>query len=393
MLLSTALILTVGIVFGGICRKIHLPPLVGMIAGGILIGSYGLDLLDPSMQAVSADIRRAALIVILIRAGLKLNLSDLKKTGRPGVLMCFVPACFEILGMILLAPIMLGMSHVEAAILGAVTGAVSPAVIVPRMIKLIDEKRGTDKAIPQMILAGASVDDVFVIVMFTAFTGVIQGEKISAMSIASIPISLFTGIIIGILSGYILSVIYKRISISPVIAVLIILSAGFALSAAENSFGKMIPFASMIAVMCMGIGVKRKAPQKAVVLSEKFGSIWSAAEIFLFVLVGACVSVDSLKNAGLRALLLLLCVLAFRAAGVVLCLAFTKLNKREKLFCVIAYMPKATVQAAIGGIPLAMGLACGESVLAVSVLAILLTAPLGALAIDMSYKKLLSEKR
>ena len=393
MLLSTALILTVGIVFGGICRKIHLPPLVGMIAGGILIGSYGLDLLDPSMQAVSADIRRAALIVILIRAGLKLNLSDLKKTGRPGVLMCFVPACFEIAGMILLAPIMLGMSHVEAAILGAVTGAVSPAVIVPRMIKLIDEKRGTDKAIPQMILAGASVDDVFVIVMFTAFTGVRQGEKISAMSIASIPISLFTGIIIGILSGYILSVIYKRISISPVIAVLIILSAGFALSAAENSFGKMIPFASMIAVMCMGIGVKRKAPQKAVVLSEKFGSIWSAAEIFLFVLVGACVSVDSLKNAGLRALLLLLCVLAFRAAGVVLCLAFTKLNKREKLFCVIAYMPKATVQAAIGGIPLAMGLACGESVLAVSVLAILLTAPLGALAIDMSYKKLLSEKR
>ncbi len=393
MLLSTALILTVGIVFGGICRKIHLPPLVGMIAGGILIGSYGLDLLEPSMQAISSDIRRAALIVILIRAGLKLNLSDLKKAGRPGVLMCFVPACFEIAGMILLAPIMLGMSHVEAAILGAVTGAVSPAVIVPRMIKLIDEKRGTDKAIPQMILAGASVDDVFVIVMFTAFTGVIQGEKISAMSIASIPISLFTGIIIGILSGYILSVIYKRISISPVIAVLIILSAGFALSAAENSFGKMIPFASMIAVMCMGIGVKRKAPQKAVVLSEKFGSIWSAAEIFLFVLVGACVSVDSLKNAGSRALLLLLCVLVFRAVGVVLCLAFTKLNKREKLFCVIAYMPKATVQAAIGGIPLAMGLACGESVLAVSVLAILLTAPLGALAIDMSYKKLLSEKR
>ena len=390
MLLSIALVLIVGIVFGGLCRKIHFPPLFGMILGGILIGPYVLNLLDPAMHAVSADIRKAALIVILIRAGLKLNLSDLKKAGRPSIMMCFLPACFEIAGMILLAPRLLGLSYPEAAVLGAVTGAVSPAVIVPRMIRLIDEKQGTDKAIPQMILAGASVDDVFVIVMFTAFTGIVQGEKFSAAEILNVPLSIFTGIVIGLTVGFILSLAYKYLKPNPIISSLVMLSVGFLLSCAESNFADVFPFASMIAVMCMGTVVKRKLPDTAVVMSEKFGSLWTGAEIFLFVPVGACVSVNSLQNAGAKTILLLLCVLCFRAVGVALCMAFTPLNFKERLFCVIAYLPKATVQAAIGGIPLAMGLACGEQVLAVSVIAILLTAPMGAFAIDLSYKKLLS---
>ena len=392
VLLSAALILFIGITLGGLCAKIHLPPLVGMIAGGILIGPYVLNLLDPNMLLISPDIRKAALIVILIRAGLKLNLSDLKKAGVSGILMCFVPACFEMAGMVLLAPPVLGILRVEAALLGAVTGAVSPAVIVPRMIRLIDEKRGSDKAVPQMILAGASADDVFAIVMFTSFLGIMQGEKISVMDFAGIPISLITGIAVGIVSGYFLALVYKKTRLSPIISVLIILMSGFALSAAESNFGEIVPFASMIAVMCMGIGVKRKAADTAAIMTEKFSSIWIAAEIFLFVLVGSCVSTDSLKNTGVQAVLLVIGALVFRAAGVILSLAFTKLDIKEKLFCIIAYMPKATVQAAIGGIPLAMGLACGDIVLAVSVTAILFTAPLGALGIDMTYKKLLREE-
>lgn len=390
MLLSIALIFTVGLSLGWICQKINFPSLFGMLIGGVLIGPYVLDLLDGGILAISSDIRRAALIVILIRAGLKLNLSDLKKVGRPAVLMCFLPACFEIAAMVLFAPHLLGITIVDAAIMGAVVGAVSPAVIVPRMIKLIDEGRGAQKAIPQMILAGASVDDVFVIVLFTTFTGLAQGGSISIKSLINIPLSIALGATVGFAVGYLLSAWLGRFTVNPLIGMITVLSASFALSAFESYYGETVPFASMIAVMSAGMAIKLKDPKTAAKLAEKFSSMWVIAEIFLFVLVGASVSIYSAADAGFTVILLLIAVLLFRMEGVFVCLLFTKLDMRERLFCMIAYTPKATVQAAIGGVPLAMGLPCGEIVLTVSVIAILLTAPLGAFGIDLTYNKLLN---
>lgn len=392
MLLSIALIIVVGLIFGWLCKKIHFPSLFGMIIGGIIIGPYALNLIDGSVLNISSDIRRAALIIILLRAGLKLNLSDLKKVGRPAVLMCFVPACFEVVGMLVFAPTLLGISMLDAAIMGAVVGAVSPAVIVPRMIRLIDEGYGTDKGIPQMILAGASVDDVFVIVLFTTFTGLAQGGSVSVMSFINIPISIALGAAAGIITGIILALILNKIKVEQIVQVIVILAVSFALNAFEDSFSGVIPFAALIAVMCVGIGIKRKADKTAAKLSEKFNMLWNVAEIFLFVLVGASVAIDGALDAGITSVILLFAVLVFRMAGVFICLLFTKLNIRERLFCMIAYTPKATVQAAIGGLPLAMGLACGEIVLTVSVISILITAPLGAFGIDLMYKRLLSKK-
>ncbi len=391
MLLSIALIFAVGSFFGWICRKIRFPALFGMIIGGIIIGPYALNLIDGSMLGISSDIRRIALIIILIRAGLKLNLSDLKKVGRPALMMCFVPACFEIIGMVLLAPALLGVSLLEAAIMGAVVGAVSPAVIVPRMIKLIDEGYGTKKGIPQMILAGASVDDVFVIVLFTTFTALAQGQNFSALSLVSIPLSIISGAVIGLLAGLAFAFVFGKIKADGVFQVMILLSLAFLMNWAEDAFYEIIPFAALVAIMFAGIGIKRKSDSIAVVLSGKFNSLWKVAEIFLFVLVGASVVVDSAMNAGIASVILLLGVLVFRMCGVFICLMFTKLNVKERLFCMIAYTPKATVQAAIGGLPLAMGLPCGEIVLTVSVIAILLTAPLGAFGIGLTYKKFLEK--
>jgi len=390
MILSIAVILASGLLLGTACKKIHVPGLFGMIIAGMIIGPYALDLIDPSILNISADIRRIALIIILIRAGLKLNIADLKKVGRPAVLMCFVPACLEMIGMVIFAPLVLGMSYLDAAILGAVIGAVSPAVVVPRMIKLIDGGYGTDKGIPQMILAGASVDDVFVIVMFTAFTGLAQGRKVSVMSFVNIPLSIALGIAAGFLAGFVLFKWFADIKPAPVIMTVILLTAAFGLSAVETGF-PAIPFASLIAIMCMGMAIKRKDPDTAVKLSGQYDKIWTVAEIFLFVLVGASVAIDHAGDVGLRAIALVLAVLVFRMLGVFLCVLGTKLKFKEKLFCMIAYTPKATVQAAIGGLPLAMGLACGETVLTVSVAAILLTAPLGAFGIDLTYKKWLEK--
>lgn len=392
MLFSIALIIAVGLIFGQICKIIHFPSLFGMIIGGIIIGPYALNLIDGSILTISSDIRRIALIIILLRAGLKLNVSDLKKVGRPAVLMCFVPACLEVLGMILLAPRLLGVSVLDAAIMGAVVGAVSPAVIVPRMIRLIDEGYGTEKGIPQMILAGASVDDVFVIVLFTTFTGLAQGESVSVMSFVNIPVSIVLGAAAGVLIGLLIALIAGKLKLDSVVWVMILLAISFGLNTVEDKFSSLMPFAALIAIMCLGIGIKKKSDSMAVKLSEKFNSLWKLAEIFLFVLVGASVAVNSALKAGGMAILLLFVILLFRMAGVFLCLLFTKLNFREKLFCMIAYTPKATVQAAIGGLPLAMGLPCGEIVLTVSVIAILLTAPLGAFGIDLTYKKFLEKQ-
>ena len=389
MLLSITYILFFGLLFGWICKKLHLPALFGMILAGILIGPYVLNLLDSSILDISAQIRKIALVIILVRAGLKLSLADLKKVGRPAILLCFLPATAELLGMLLLAPKLLGISVLEAAVLGSVVAAVSPAVVVPGMIKLIDKGYGTDKGIPQMILAGASVDDVFVIVLFTTFTGMAQHDTVSVMQFVNIPISLITGISIGLLAGMGLTVLFDKIHQRDMVRVLIVMGCSLLLVSVEDRLSGIVPFASLIAVMCLGMAVRMKKEDLAKRLSQTYDKLWVGAEIFLFVLVGASVQIESAKSAGLKSIVLIFGVLLFRMIGVYLCVLGTKLNAKERLFCMLAYIPKATVQAAIGGVPLAMGLACGNMVLTVSVISILITAPLGAFFIDWTYKKCL----
>ena len=392
MLLSVGLILLVGMSLGWLCQKLKLPNLLGLLLTGVLLGPYVLDLLDPSILNISSELRKIALIIILTRAGLGLDISGLKKIGRPAILMCFVPASFELLGMIQIAPKLMGMSLLEAAIMGSVLAAVSPAVVVPRMVKLTDEGYGTVQGIPQLILAGASVDDVYVIVLFSTFTGMMQGNKASVLNFVNIPVSIILGIAIGLTAGYALAFFFKKVHLRDTTKVLIILSISFLLAAAEDHLATSITFSSLIAIMFLGVGLQKKREEVAKRLSAKFSKLWVAAEVFLFVLVGATVNIGYLGNVGIKALLLIIGALAFRMIGVFVCLLGTKLNAKERLFSMLAYTPKATVQAAIGGIPLAMGFACGETVLTVAVLAIVLTAPLGAFAIDLSYKKLLKRE-
>lgn len=389
MLLSIALILVVGMAMGWICRKVKLPSLLGMLLTGIVLGPYVLNLLDDSILSISSELRKIALIIILTRAGLGLDLTGLKKIGRPAVFMCFVPASFEMLGMILLAPKIMGVSVLEAAVMGAVLAAVSPAVVVPRMVKLMEEGYGTKQGIPQLILAGASVDDVYVIVLFSTFLGMMQGKGVSAVSFINIPVSILLGIAIGLILGAALSLYFEKVHIRDTAKVLIILSISFFLVVIEDTLMTPITFSALIAIMFIGIGLKKKREVVAVRLSAKYGKLWVASEIFLFVLVGATVNITYLKNVGVKALILIAGALIFRMLGVLVCLTKTEFTGKERLFVMMAYTPKATVQAAIGGIPLSLGLACGDIVLTVAVLAIVLTAPLGAFAIDLSYKKLL----
>ncbi|MCI6090528.1 MAG: cation:proton antiporter [Erysipelotrichaceae bacterium] len=386
MLLSISLILLLGMSLGYICQKLKLPSLIGMLLTGIILGPYVLNLLDPNILAISGDLRKIALIIILTRAGLGLDLSALRKLGRPAILMCFLPATFELLAVLLLAPTLLDLSPLESLILGSVLAAVSPAVVVPRMVKLMDEGY---KGIPDLILAGASVDDVYVIVLFSTFIGMAQGQGANIMSFINIPISIFLGILIGLLLGYVLAFFFKNIHIRDTSKVLIILSISLLLVVLEDSLTTSITFSSLISIMFIGVGLKKNREIVAKRLSIKYGKLWVGAEVFLFVLVGATVNINYLTHVGFKALLLIILALIFRMFGVFICLLKTKLNKKEKLFAMIAYTPKATVQAAIGGIPLSLGLACGDIVLTVAVLAIILTAPLGAFAIDLSYKKLL----
>lgn len=392
MLYSFAIIFLVGMSLGWLCKKLHLPSLLGMLLTGILFGPYVLNLIDISVLNISTELRKIALIIILTRAGLSLNMEDLKKVGRPAILMCFLPACFEMIGMIIIAPKLLHLSLLDSAILGAVIAAVSPAVIVPKMIRLIEEGYGTKQGVPQLILAGASVDDVFVIVMFSAFTGLAQGNAIDIMEFIKIPISIVIGILIGFLVGFLLIIYFNKIHIRDTVKIIVILCVTFLLVTFEDKFSYIIPFASLIAVMCVGIIIKQKKEELATRLSTKFNKLWVGAETLLFVLVGATVDIHYLKEAGITAILLVFIVLVFRMLGVFLCFIKTKLNKKERLFCMLAYTPKATVQAAIGGIPLAMGLACGNVVLTVAVVAIIVTAPLGAFVIETTYKKLLRKE-
>lgn len=392
MLLSAALILLVGMSMGWICQKVKLPSLLGMLLTGMVLGPYVLDLIDASILGISADLRKIALIIILTRAGLGLDLSALKKIGRPAVMMCFVPASFELLGMVLLAPRFMGMSVLEAAVLGSVLAAVSPAVVVPRMVKLMDEGYGTKEGIPQLILAGASVDDVYVIVLFSTFVGMLQGEGASVLRFVNIPVSILLGIVIGAAIGVLLAVFFQKVHIRDTTKVLIILSISLLLVTAEDALTTPITFSALIAIMFIGIGLQKKREVVAKRLAVKYSKLWVAAEVFLFVLVGATVNVDYLGKVGVKVLIVIIGALVFRMLGVAVCLLGTSLKKKERLFTMMAYTPKATVQAAIGGIPLSLGLACGDTVLTAAVLAIVLTAPLGAFAIDLTYKKLLAKE-
>ena len=389
MLLSFAVIFLCGMGMGAVFRRLNLPQLLGMLLTGILLGPYALNLLDGSILSISADLRQIALIIILTRAGLNLDVEDLKKVGRAAVLMCFVPASFEILGMLALAPRILGISLLDAAIMGTVVAAVSPAVIVPKMLKLMEERYGTGESIPQLIMAGASVDDVFVIVLFTSFTGLAQGGTASALDLLRIPTSIVLGLAAGAICGLLLALAFRRIHMRDSAKVIIILSISFLLVTLEHSLSGALGFSGLLAVMGMGIALQRRRGEVAARLSAKYSKLWVAAELLLFVLVGATVDVGYALASGGAAVLLIFGVLVFRMAGVFLCLLGTSLDRRERLFCMIAYMPKATVQAAIGAIPLSMGLACGQIVLTVAVLSILITAPLGSFLIERTYKKLL----
>ena len=391
MLLSLALIFLSSLLMGTVCAKIKIPSLLGMLAVGIIFGPFVLNLIDESILSISADLRKIALIIILTRAGLNLNIADLKKVGRPAVLMCFLPALCEIIGMILIAPKMFGISIVEAAIMGAVLAAVSPAVVVPRMLSLIETGYGTKKGIPQLIMAGASVDDVFVIVLFTSFIGLAAGNDVSALNLIRIPTSILTGLIGGALCGFLLSVFFGKFHIRDSIKVIIILSVSFLLVTLEDCAAGVVGFSGLLAIMSMGAVYGKKSEAAAKRISIKYSKLWVAAEILLFVLVGATVDISYAVKFGSKAIILIFAVILFRMAGVLLCMVKTELNMKERVFCMLAYSPKATVQAAIGSIPLTMGLPCGNLVLTVAVLAILITAALGAFAIDNSYKKLLCE--
>lgn len=395
MLLSLAIIFIIGLLSASVFQTLKLPRIIGMLAVGIVIGSYGLDLLAPSVLNISSELRQIALIIILIKAGLSLNLSDLKKVGRPAVLMSFVPACFEMIGYFCFAPLLLGINHIESAVMGAVLSAVSPAVVVPRMVNLIEEKYGTEKSIPQMILAGASCDDIFVIVLFSTFVTMAQGGSAHVIDFVNIPVSIILGILLGIIVGFILYSIFETCyknnhKIRNSTKVILILAVSFLLMTIETWVKNYIALSGLIAVAVMACEIKLKSEQSVSQrLSEKFSKLWIPAEVMLFVLVGASVDVRYTMTAGLSALTMIFIALIFRAVGVFICMIGTNLTLKERIFCVIAYLPKATVQAGIGSVPLSLGLPCGKIVLSVAVLAILITAPIGAIGIDSSYKKIL----
>lgn len=390
MLLSLSLILLLGLLLSQISIKLKLPGLIGMLLTGIILGPFALDLIDSSILNISSQLRKIALVIIIIRAGLSLDIDKLKKVGRPALLMCFVPASCEIAAIIVLAPLLLDVTSLEAAILGTVLAAVSPAVIVPRMIKLIEEGYGTNKSIPQMIMAGASVDDIFVIILFSSFTGLAKGTDISPLTIANIPISIISGLFLGIIIGIIMTSFFKNIHMRDSAKIIIMLSVSFILIWLESVLEGTFAISGLLAVMSFSATLFRKHNVAAKRLSQKFSKLWVCAEILLFVLVGAAVDPSYVKKAGIACVALILIVLLFRIAGVFLCVAKTKLSKKERLFCSFSYLPKATVQAAIGGLPLAMELPCGELVLTVAVMSIIITAPLGAFLIDMSYGKFLT---
>ena len=396
MLTSLAFVFLFGLAAAALCQRLGLPRILGFLLTGILLGPYALNLLDASLLSISAELRQIALIIILLKAGLSLDPADLRRVGRSAVLLSCVPAGCEILAFFLFAPSILGVTRIEAAVMGAVLGAVSPAIVVPRMVQLMENGWGTDKSIPQLILAGASCDDIFVIVLFSAFVGMAQGGGAHAADFLGIPLSIVLGVALGAAAGWVIAAFFEAAfarahSIRSSIKVLLVLSAAFLLLSAEAWLKGTVPVSGLLAVVSMACVLRQKsAASVSRRLSEKLGKLWLAAEVLLFVLVGAAVDIRYTLAAGPSAVVMILLALAFRSVGVELCLLGTALTRRERLFCMIAYLPKATVQAAIGSVPLAMGLPCGPLVLSAAVLAILITAPLGALGIDRSYEKLLA---
>lgn len=395
MLTSLSFVFLLGLAMAALCQKFKIPRIIGMLVTGILLGPCVLNWLSESILGISSELRQMALIIILLKAGLSLNLADLKKVGRPALMMSCVPASFEILAFVIFAPAILHISRVEAAVMGAVLGAVSPAVVIPRMVQLMETKYGTDQRIPQMIMAGASCDDIFVIVLFSTFTNMAQGGSAHVADFINIPVSILLGIALGAVAGYGLSLFFetayaKEHYVRNSMKVILILGMSFFLMSVETWLKGKVSVSGLLAVVSMAAVIRIKCiPKVSKRLSEKFGKLWIAAEVILFVLVGAAVDVRYTMQAGIAAVLMIFVGLMFRAVGVSLCMLGTKLNKKERLFCVIAYLPKATVQAAIGSVPLAMGLPCGQIVLSVAVLAILITAPLGAAGMDLTYDKLL----
>ena len=396
MLTSLAFIFLAGLAMAAFCQMLKLPRIIGMLACGIILGPHVLDLLDPSILSISSELRQIALLIILLKAGLSLDLSDLKKVGRPAVMMSCVPAAFEILAFFLFAPHILGITGMEAAVMGAVLGAVSPAVVVPRMVQLIDTGYGTKKSIPQLILAGSSCDDIFVIVLFSTFVSMVQGGHASVSDFAAVPVSIILGAALGAVTGCLLSLFFETFYrrhhyIRSSTKLILVLGFAFLMTAVETWLKNTVALSGLLAVVSMACILRQKSPVSVSKgLSEKFGKLWLGAEVILFVLVGAAVDIRYTLDAGLPAVAMIFLSLLFRCLGVALCMAGTSLNPKERLFCIIAYLPKATVQAAIGSIPLTLGLPCGKIVLSVAVVAILITAPLGAIGMDLGYKKLLS---
>lgn len=399
MLTSLSFIFLIGLALAQICQVFKMPRIIGMLITGMVLGPYVLDLLDPSILSISADLRKMALIIILLKAGFSLDWKDLLKVGRPAILLSFLPASFEIAGYILLAPLLLGISRVDAAVMGAVLAAVSPAVVVPRMVHYIEHRYGTEKGIPQMLMAGASCDDIFVIVLFTTFLGMAQGGSAKLMEFLNIPLSIVLGILLGLFAGYGLHLFFeasylRKKHVRNSMKVVIILALAFLLMSIELWLKEKIAISGLLAVVSMAIMIKNKSIDSVSRrLSEKFGKLWLAAEVILFVLVGAAVDLRYTLNAGLPVVVLIFSALGFRSLGVWLSTVKTHLSRQERCFCVLAYLPKATVQAAIGSVPLAAGLGCGKIILSVAVMGILITAPLGALGMDMSYKKLLQKAK
>ena len=398
MLTSLALIFLVGLAAAALCQLLHIPRILGMLAVGVALGPHALNLLDASILSISGDLRQMALVIILLKAGLSLNPDDLKKVGRPAVLMAFVPASCEILAFILFAPALLGVSRAEAAVMGAVIGAVSPAVVVPRMVQLMESGWGTEKSVPQLILAGASCDDVYVIVLFTAFVSMAQGGEVSAASLLEIPVSVVLGVLLGAAAGWAIGWFFetafaKRRYVRNSTKTVVVLGLAFSCLAIETALKGTVPVSGLLAVVSMACVLKRKSVSfVSRRLSEKFGKLWIAAELLLFVLVGAAVDIRYTVSAGAAAIFMLVISLMLRSLGVAVCTLRTPLSAKERLFCCIAYLPKATVQAAIGSVPLSLGLPCGQIVLSVAVLAILITAPLGAFGMDLTYQRLLTKE-
>lgn len=395
MLTSLSLVFLLGLAMGAICQRLKLPKIIGMLMTGMVLGPFVFDVLDPALLSISADLKKMAFIIILLRAGLSLDLADLKKVGRPAVLLSFIPATFEIIGYILLAPVMLGITRMDAAVMGAVLGAASPAVVMPQMVHFMENKYGTKKAIPQMIMAGISGDGIFVIVLFTTFLGMAQGGSAGITDFFNVPISIILGAVLGALVGYFLCLFFEtayahKYYVRNSMKVIIVLGFSFFLIAIETWLEGIVAVSGLLAVVSMACVLKMKSTVfVSKRLSEKFGKLWLAAEVMLFVLVGAAVDIRYTLEAGIMAVLMILAALLFRSCGVLLCMTKTMLTWKERLFCVIAYLPKATVQAAVGSVPLAAGLECGNIVLSVAVMAIVMTAPLGAWGMDSTYKKLL----